>query len=49
MEDALGKRISTIIPNGMLPRVLRTRTIESNQEVILENDLKVISTRIPDY
>ena len=47
MEDALGKRISTIIPNGMLPRVLRTRTIESNQEVILENDLKVISTRIP--
>ena len=47
MEDALGKRISTIIPNGMLPRVLRTRTIESNQEVILENGLKVISTRIP--
>ena len=47
MEDALGKRISTIIPNGMLPRVLRTRAIESNQEVILENDLKVISTRIP--
>ena len=46
-EDALGKRISTIIPNGVLPRVLRTRTIESNQEVILENGLKVISTRIP--
>ena len=41
MEDALGKRISTnIIPNGMLPRVLRTRTIESNQEVILENGSK---------
>ena len=25
MEDALGKRISTIIPNGMLPRVLENK------------------------
>ena len=26
MEDALGKRISTIIPNGMLPRVVGDKT-----------------------
>ena len=30
-----------------LPRVLRTRAIESNREVIFERDLNVIGTRIP--
>lgn len=46
-NEALGKHISQVVPMSMLPRVLRTRTIESNQEVVLSNDLKVIATRIP--
>ncbi|WP_428909040.1 sigma 54-interacting transcriptional regulator [Niallia sp. Krafla_26] len=46
-EEALGKHISTIVPKSELPRVLRTRTIESNREVQLPNGLSVISTRIP--
>lgn len=46
-EEALGKHISKVVPKSELPRVLRTREIESNREVELPNGLKVISTRIP--
>ena len=47
VNEALGKHISKVVPMSELPRVLRTREIESNREVELPNGLKVISTRIP--
>lgn len=47
IEAGVGKHITKIIPGTLLPRVLRTRKIEYNQEFHLENGLKVISTRIP--
>jgi PAS domain S-box-containing protein len=46
-KDILGKNILEIIPASKLPRVIRTRRIEVNQEVELQNGKKVISTRIP--
>ncbi|QOR65409.1 sigma 54-interacting transcriptional regulator [Cytobacillus suaedae] len=45
--DALGKHIYDVISASKLPRVLHTRETELNQEMILENGRKVISTRIP--
>jgi len=46
-QDAVGKHISKVIPSSLLPRVMRTRKVENNQELRLENGLKIISTRIP--
>ncbi|MCA1030670.1 sigma 54-interacting transcriptional regulator [Bacillus timonensis] len=46
-KEVLGKQIIDFIPSSKLPRVLHTRTMEVNQEVILENGKKIISTRIP--
>ncbi len=45
--DALGKHIYDVISASKLPRVLHTRETELNQEMVLENGRKVISTRIP--
>ncbi|EIJ78802.1 transcriptional regulator [Bacillus methanolicus PB1] len=45
--EAKGKHIYEVIPTSLLPRVLETRRIEANQELILENGLKIITTRIP--
>lgn len=46
-DKAMGKSITSVISNSPLPRVLRTRRIETNQELVLENGLKVVTTRIP--
>lgn len=46
-EKAVGLRINEVIPSSKLPRTLNTREIESNQEQVLENDIKIITTRIP--
>ncbi|MDZ5471073.1 sigma-54-dependent Fis family transcriptional regulator (plasmid) [Bacillus sp. 31A1R] len=46
-SQALGKNILEIIPSSQLPRVLDTRRIELNQELILSNGMKIITTRIP--
>ncbi|WP_338470202.1 sigma-54-dependent Fis family transcriptional regulator [Niallia sp. XMNu-256] len=46
-NEALGKHISMVVPTSELPRVLRTRMVESNREVKLPNGLKIIATRIP--
>lgn len=45
--EAKGKHIYEVIPTSQLPRVLETRRVEANQELILENGLKIITTRIP--
>lgn len=46
-EHAEGKHVSEIIPASKLPRVLNTRKIEANQELLLPNGSKIITTRIP--
>jgi PAS domain S-box-containing protein len=46
-DKAVGKHILDIIPSSKLPRVLETRRIEANQEALLSNGLKIITTRIP--
>ncbi|WP_433743051.1 sigma 54-interacting transcriptional regulator [Falsibacillus pallidus] len=44
---ALGKHIHEVIPGSKLPRVIETRRIETNQELVLLNGMKIITTRIP--
>ncbi|GHI01038.1 sigma 54-interacting transcriptional regulator [Neobacillus kokaensis] len=46
-NQALGKYVAEIIPQSRLPVILKTRRIETNQEMILGNGLKIITTRIP--
>lgn len=46
-DEAIGRDIVDIIPGTQLPRVLQSREIEKNKELILENGKKVITTRIP--
>lgn len=46
-SDVIGKHIHEVIPLSGLPRVLRTRRIETNQEIRLNNGRKIISTRLP--
>ncbi|MBE3571105.1 MAG: sigma 54-interacting transcriptional regulator [Bacillales bacterium] len=47
LEEARGKHIYEVIPKSRLPRVLETRRAEANQEQLLDNGLKIITTRIP--
>ncbi|MEH7886865.1 sigma-54-dependent Fis family transcriptional regulator [Bacillus sp. JJ1609] len=46
-EDAEGKQILEVIPSSKLPRVLNKRKVETNQELVLANGSKIITTRIP--
>ncbi|MDP4104516.1 MAG: sigma-54-dependent Fis family transcriptional regulator [Bacillota bacterium] len=46
-EEALGKDISEVIFETRLPLILSTRRTESNQEMVLKNGKKIITTRIP--
>lgn len=46
-EDAVGKHINDVIPGSKLTTTLETRRTEINQEVVLDNGLKIISNRIP--
>ncbi|MFF2448667.1 sigma 54-interacting transcriptional regulator [Neobacillus sp. NPDC058068] len=46
-EEALGKPVVEVIPTTRLPLILETRRIEANQEMVLSNDRKIITTRIP--
>jgi PAS domain S-box-containing protein len=46
-QNAMGKHIQNLIPSSRLPHVLGTREVESNQELILKNGTKIITTRIP--
>ena len=46
-EDVIGAPIQQVIPTSKLPNVLRTRSTEVNQELILKNGKKIITTRIP--
>jgi PAS domain S-box-containing protein len=46
-EVAVGKHVSKVINESRLPHILETRRIETNQEMLLENGRKIITTRIP--
>lgn len=46
-EEAIGRHIHNVIPESKLPTILKTRQIEANNESMLANGLKIITTRIP--
>ncbi|PFM65859.1 sigma-54-dependent Fis family transcriptional regulator [Bacillus cereus] len=46
-EEAIGKYILEVIPTSKLLRIIRTKQIEVNYELTLENEKKIITTRIP--
>lgn len=46
-EEALGQYVTSIIPQSRLPFILKTRRTEANQEMLLNNGRKIITTRIP--
>jgi PAS domain S-box-containing protein len=46
-DSALGKYVSEVINDSRLPMILESRRVEANQEMLLENGRKIITTRIP--
>ncbi|PLS01687.1 sigma-54 interaction domain-containing protein [Neobacillus cucumis] len=46
-EQAIGKDVLEVIPTSRLLLILKTRRTESNQEMVLNNGRKIITTRIP--
>jgi PAS domain S-box-containing protein len=46
-KKALGLKVNEVIPSSKLARTLKTREVETNQEQVLDNGLKIITTRIP--
>ncbi|UJL44796.1 sigma 54-interacting transcriptional regulator [Virgibacillus sp. NKC19-16] len=46
-EKSEGQHIKDVVPNTRLPQILRSQRKEVNQKLFLENDKKVITTRIP--
>lgn len=46
-DEVIGRHIHEVIPSSGLPQVLRTRQMETNQETLLHNGVKIISTRFP--
>ncbi|SEM88237.1 PAS domain S-box-containing protein [Mesobacillus persicus] len=46
-QEVIGKHIHEVIPGSRLPFIMKSRIIENNQELTLENGVKIIATRIP--
>ncbi|MBD8070385.1 sigma 54-interacting transcriptional regulator [Bacillus sp. PS06] len=46
-DQVIGKHILDVIKTSKLPSVLSSRKIEVNQELVLNNGKKIITTRIP--
>ncbi|KZZ86218.1 MULTISPECIES: sigma-54-dependent Fis family transcriptional regulator [Bacillaceae] len=46
-NHVLGRKIREVIPSTRLPEVLYSQEPEYNQEQVLDNGLKIITTRIP--
>jgi PAS domain S-box-containing protein len=46
-EGTIGKHILDVIPKSKLPHVIETKRTEINQELLLDNGLKIITNRIP--
>ncbi|WP_411333437.1 sigma 54-interacting transcriptional regulator [Metabacillus indicus] len=48
-ENVIGRLVREVMPSSKLPRILQTKEVEMNQEQVLENGLKIITTRIPIF
>jgi PAS domain S-box-containing protein len=46
-EEAVGKHIHNCIPSSRLPAILQTRKMDQNQEFLLQNGRKIITSRMP--
>ena len=46
-KTAIGKYVTDVIATSRLPYILNSRRTEANQEMVLENGRKIITTRIP--
>lgn len=46
-ERVIGSHIHDVIPSSELPHVLRTRRVEANRMIVLNNGVRIISTRLP--
>ncbi len=46
-EQAIGAYVTEVIHQSRLPVILQTQRIETNQEMVLRNGRKIITTRIP--
>ncbi|QQK78277.1 sigma 54-interacting transcriptional regulator [Salicibibacter cibarius] len=46
-EEAIGHLIHSVMPESKLPRILKTRTMESNQKQTFANGRQIVTTRIP--
>ncbi|WP_419881312.1 sigma 54-interacting transcriptional regulator [Peribacillus sp. B-H-3] len=46
-NNVIGRHILEVIPTSRLPVIIHTNRMEANQEQILNNGLKIITTRMP--
>lgn len=46
-KEVTGKHVHEVIPTSLLPRILKTRKAEINRKQVLENGVKIVTTRIP--
>jgi PAS domain S-box-containing protein len=46
-KEVMGKHIIEVIPDSRLPKVVGSNRMELHQEHVLQNGLKIITTRIP--
>ncbi|WP_209123108.1 sigma 54-interacting transcriptional regulator [Alkalihalobacillus sp. BA299] len=46
-KTAIGQRVEDVLPSSHLPRILQTKKEETNQEQLLDNGRKIITTRVP--
>ncbi|MEH7822354.1 sigma-54-dependent Fis family transcriptional regulator [Bacillus altitudinis] len=46
-KDAIGRHIREVIPNTKLPDILRSREPEFNQKQILNQQIQIVTTRLP--
>ncbi|RKL68784.1 sigma-54-dependent Fis family transcriptional regulator [Salipaludibacillus neizhouensis] len=48
-EQVLGVKINNILRSSELPRVLKTKKIETNRKQIISKDLTIVTTRVPMF
>ncbi|MDE5412227.1 sigma 54-interacting transcriptional regulator [Alkalihalobacterium chitinilyticum] len=46
-KSAIGQKIGKVMPASQLPRILQTQKEETNQEQLLDNGRKILTTRVP--
>ena len=49
IEDAIGKKITEVIPTSRLTHVFDSGRSELNKELVLQNGLKIVTSRYPLY